>query len=249
MSYISMIAPFEYSQLKTLQDDDEFCKEEAKSVFHERDAQEGEIFRGVCGVLFQRMRTVTPDRVLLPLALRAHVVRKCHEAILQGHREHHTLIKTLDMISTLFYFRGAHDAARSLLRNCTRCASYYLPNSDASEAVSHSQAPARPLVRGRTNPPRNEISQLHALPPCNFSPPRNQGRKRGRDNHRRHAYLPHQNQGQAQHRPQVPNGRQRQWNAGQVHLGNQRHGIVAHTHDSGAMTISLPGNVEIKIPA
>jgi hypothetical protein len=32
-------------------------------------------------------------------------------------------------------------------------------------------------------------------------------------------------------------------------LGNQRHGIVAHTHDSGAMTISLPGNVEIKIPA
>ena len=257
-SYIKSLSPFGYIQVKVLQDDDAWCIEEAKSAFDERDAKEGELYRGVGGLLFQRMGTVVPDRMLLPLAIRPHVIRKCHEVILQGHREHHTLVETLDMISTLFYFRGAHDVARSLLRNCNRCATYHMPNSDVSESDSNPITPARPLVRGGTypprhpNPPRNEISQVHAMPPFNSSPPKSRGKKRGRDNYRRAAvcnrHLPQQVQAQA-HQHQEPNGRQRQWNAGQVQLGNPRHGIVAHTHDFGAMTISLPGNVDIKIPA
>jgi hypothetical protein len=255
-SYINLLSPFGYIQVKALQDDDAWCLEEAKSAFDEKDAKEGELYRGVGGLLFLRMGTVVPDRMLLPLAIRPHVIRKCHEVILQGHREHHTLVETLDMISTLFYFKGAHDVARSLLRNCHRCATHHVPNSDVSESYSNPNTAARPLVRGGTcpprhpNPPRNEANEIHAAPPFTSSPPKSRGRKRGRDKHHRASVCSHHlpQQVQAQANPnQEPNGGQRI--AGQTPLGNPRHGIVAHTRDCGAITISLPGNVEIKIPA
>ena len=247
MSYTDMLAPFEYSQVKALQDDDEWCKEEAKSAFDERDAQEGEIFRGVGGILFQRRGPVHPDRILLPLAIRAHVVRKCHEVILRGHREHHSLVDTLDMISTLFYFRGAHDAARSLLRHCRKCASHHVPNQDAKEDITRTRINTSPVSGGYIPPPQGEPPaqgrfQLQTHPQGHANPPRNQGKKRRHDNHRRAAvcnhHQPHQNQGQAFHR---------QWNVGQIHLGSELRGIVSHA--LGTMTITLPGNVEIKIPA
>ena len=181
MSYSEILEPFEYSQVRALQIDDPWCKEVNKHTVHERDAVNGEVYHGVGGLLFERSANNFQDKLLLPHALRDHIIRRCHVI---GTREHRDADDTYALLTKLFCFERMLQNTRRLVRECPVCAE---TTGVTQIAASRTENPPRPRPTGGSAAPRTATPPRptgSSAAPRTASPPRptrsNKSSKKGR---------------------------------------------------------------------
>ena len=116
VSYHEILKPFEYTQVLLLQKDDPWCREMNKRAVHERKAENGDNYHGVCGLLFERKNLLVQDKLLLPHAIRDHLIRKCHVVI--DHRDAHD---TYVLLTRLFCFERMLQNTNRIVRECLQC--------------------------------------------------------------------------------------------------------------------------------
>ena len=119
--------------------------------------QEGNFYLGIADMLFQRSGHLTADKLVMPDALRNHVIRACHEnrdGTHPGHR-HRSADDTATYVTNLFHSPGLSEAARNLARDCDTCA-------EAPRQVQQvNRAPApKEQQRRRNNRKRNRGQQI-----------------------------------------------------------------------------------------
>ena len=155
MSLRALLKPFEYSQVQILQRTDEYCNKQLGSTGYIGLPQEGNFYLGVADMLFQRSGRSTEDKLVLPDALRNHVIRACHEnreGTRPGH-QHRSADDTATYVTSLFHSPGLSHIARNLARDCDRCA------TAPRQVQQVNRAPAPKEKKRRNNRKRNRGQQ------------------------------------------------------------------------------------------
>ena len=113
MSLHTLLKPFGYSQVQVLQQADEYCSQQMNKTEYIGIPKEGNLYLGIANMLFQQAGHIASDRLIIPNALRDHVIRGCHEnrdGIHPGRRQR-SADDTATCVTNLFHAPGLLRAA------------------------------------------------------------------------------------------------------------------------------------------
>ena len=107
MSLHTLLKPFGYSQMQVLQQADEYCSQQMNKTEYIGIPKEGNLHPGIANMLFQQTGHIAADRLIIPNALRDHVIR---DGIHPGRRQR-SADDTATCVTNLFHAPGLLRAA------------------------------------------------------------------------------------------------------------------------------------------